>query len=391
MNYLNESKQSIVNLGFPLIIATLMVEKFGNKASVFARWYKEYSAFKLDDPNWWSNFSHGFQKPSVVQFVKLYDATKLYAEKKTTLDEYNSVRDRLGFADVDTTEYPDVILQGLKEFISEEFFRETFFNRNLVKDFMKGKVKNLAPYSKLPFRQANEKYEEMSVFSGRQPIKSYDNGWKWIDVGAKCDLVGQKMKNCGSTGVMSFDTDRTMLGLFDQNNNPHVVATYSPNEKRISGIEGQASTAPKNEYTDYVIDLAKTLGVNIDTNSIKSMMLKLKVLLSPMWIKQIEGKSLYNEFYEFQLANGVTYYSNGFEATEKTQTDNLVLTPPKDTLFNKLVFVFGHHNRFTIEDIDPNFQFIKIDSLANNTMTEGLKRFVRESARKAILEIKARR
>jgi hypothetical protein len=39
-----ESKQSIVNLGYPEIIASLFYEKFGNKAYQLAKWYKEYYA-----------------------------------------------------------------------------------------------------------------------------------------------------------------------------------------------------------------------------------------------------------------------------------------------------------------------------------------------------------
>jgi hypothetical protein len=384
MFYLAESKQTLINLGIPEIIATLFHEKFGNKAPLFARWYKEYTAFRGDDPNWWRNISHGFNKPSIVEIVKLYEATKDYAEGKTTLDQYNAVRDRLDFASIDTTEDPEDILRGLKGFIAEDFFKEVFFSRNLVKDFMQGKVKNLAPYSKLPFAQASEKYEEKSVFLDRAPIKSYENGWRWIDVGAKCDLVGRKMKNCGSTGVMSMDKDRSMLTLFDANNNPHVVATYSPNEKRISGVEGQGSTTPKNEYIDYVIDVANVLGAQIDTNQIKSKMLKLKVLLQPTWIRQVEGKSDFNEFFEFQLPNGELYYSNSYEAVPKEETDSLVLSEPTTDLFDKLTTVFNHYKKDDILAGNPGFRYIKIQAI------EPLKQFIKENIRSLLRELRLR-
>jgi hypothetical protein len=384
MFYLAESKQTLINIGIPEIIATLFHEKFGNKAPLFARWYKEYTAFRGDDPNWWRNISHGFNKPSIVEIVKLYEATKDYAEGKTTLDQYNAVRDRLDFASIDTTEDPEDILRGLKGFIAEDFFKEVFFSRNLVKDFMQGKVKNLAPYSKLPFAQASEKYEEKSVFLDRAPIKSYENGWRWIDVGAKCDLVGRKMKNCGSTGVMSMDKDRSMLTLFDANNNPHVVATYSPNEKRISGVEGQGSTTPKNEYIDYVIDVANVLGAQIDTNQIKSKMLKLKVLLQPTWIRQVEGKSDFNEFFEFQLPNGELYYSNSYEAVPKEETDSLVLSEPTTDLFDKLTTVFNHYKKDDILAGNPGFRYIKIQAI------EPLKQFIKENIRSLLRELRLR-
>ena len=137
-------------------------------------------------------------------------------------------------------------LQDLREEISRGFFKKVFFSRNLIIGIDSGKIIDLHPYANLTFREANEKYEKKSIFSDKTPVKKYPNGWRWVDAGAKCDLIGGMMKNCGSTGVMSADKDRTMLTLFDEQNIPHVVATYSPNEKRISGVEGQASTAVKN-------------------------------------------------------------------------------------------------------------------------------------------------
>lgn len=391
VHYLLESKQLLVKLGFPEIIVTILYERFGTKAPLFAKWYKEYTAFgtnRLNDPNWWRNYSHGFSKPTVVTIVKLYEATKEYQEGKITFEQYNSKRSDLNFASVNSPEETRNLLDKLKGFIQEEFFGEIFFDRNIVKDYMRGKLKNLAPYSKLPFEEANEKYEEKFVFSDQTPIKTYENGWKWIDVGVKCDLIGRKMKNCGSAGLMSYDKARTMLVLFDEHNNPHVVVTYSPNnEEQISAIKGQGETSIKNEYVDYVIDLADTLGVKIRVDNTDSKMLKLKVLLKPVWIKQLH-KDTFDEFFEFQLSNGKAFYSNGHEIVSKEQTDNLNLPPEIKNLglIGRLTRIFNWREKDTILALNPGFKYVGL--YARSSLLEGIiNDAIKEVLRTAITKI----
>lgn len=384
MLHLVESKQSLMNLGYPEPIAGIFQERFGAKAPLIARWYKEYTNYLNHGNDWWRKVSHGFRQDSIVDAVSLMTATKDFAVGKSTIETYNAIRSKLDFAPFDELEDPKELVDSLKAQIKEEFFQEIFFSRNLIQDIMAGKIANLAPYSKLPFREANDKYEEKKVFSDTAPVKSYPNGWKWIDAGKKCDLIGNKMKNCGSTGVMSTDKDKTMMTLFDQSNNPHVVATFSPNEKRLSGIEGQASTAPKNEYTDYVIDLARTIGAEIDLSHIKSKMLKLKYMLQPTWIEQIGGASDYNEFFVLQLPNGQSYYSNGFNAVPKDKADKAQLPTQPADLFGRLTAIFDYRN----EDI---LKPIKLFDLASQTIkTESLKSFINENVRACLTSIRAR-
>ena len=146
------------------------------------------------------------------------------------------------------------------------------------------------------------------------PLKTYPDGWKWIDAGKKCHIIGDKMRNCGSTGVMGTDADRTMLTLFDPNNEPHVVATYSPNEKRISGVEGGASTQIKPEYIPYVLDLIKTLDVNLDVSHEKSKELKIRYLLGDK-IKSLKAiyESLYNNVYKITTKLGKVFYTDSYQ------------------------------------------------------------------------------
>ena len=379
-----ESKQLLVKLGFPEIIVTILYERFGTKAPLFARWYKEYSTSRQNDPNWWQNYFHGFSKPTVVSIVKLYEATKEYQEGKITFEQYNAKRSNLNFASVDSPEETTNLLDRLKGFIEETFFDEIFFDRKIIKDYMQGKLKNLAPYAKLPFLEANEKYEEKFVFADQTPIKTYENGWKWIDVGVKCDLVGRKMKNCGSAGLMSYDKKKTMLVLFDEHNNPHVVVTYSPNnEEQISAIKGQGESTIKNEYVDYVIDLADTLGVKIRVDNTDSKMLQLKVLLKPVWIKELH-KGTFDQFFEFELSNGKVFYSNGFEIVPKEHTDNLVLPGEQQSLdlVEKLKLVFNWREKDTIMALNPTYKYVGI--YARSSLLEGI---IKESIREGLVNL----
>jgi hypothetical protein len=199
-----------------------------------------------------------------------------------------------------------------KKEIIEKFFDLVFFKANtIILDIISGKLKDLTPYKDLGFWDAELKYDERRIFQEMKSIKTYKNGYKWINVGPRCYLMGKYMKNCGSSGVMSSDKDRTLLGLFDINNKPHVIVTYSPNEKRISGEEGVYYSEVKPEYHEYVLDLAETLGVDFDTSRSKSQLLQLKYILKGK-ISNIKlvYKTSFDEYFRFNIGNKI-YYTNG--------------------------------------------------------------------------------
>ena len=206
-------------------------------------------------------------------------------------------------------------MRELKYQIEEEFFHDTFFTYStLVTDIMDGKVKNIGPYKDLPYWEAQKKYDAKKIFDETPPLKLYSNGMKWINVGKRCHLVGDLMRNCGSAGLMSNDPDRTLLVLFDGENKPHVIVTYSPNEKKLSSEQGGASTAVKNIYHKYVLDLAKKLDAELDTYNSKSKLLSLKFTLrnKAKNIRQINN-DVYNELFRFTIDNRA-YYTNGYVA-----------------------------------------------------------------------------
>ena len=121
------------------------------------------------------------------------------------------------------------------------------------------------------------------------------------------------MKNCGSTGLMSMDSDKTALVLFGPSNRPHVIATYSPNDGRISGIEGSASSRPKAEYHEYILDLEEHLGVPIKDNTIKNYDLQLKSLFkdfAEVNISKLDIEDPWSEYYLVETENN-NFYSRG--------------------------------------------------------------------------------
>lgn len=391
-----ESKQMLMKLGYPEVIASLFYEKFGKKAPLLARWYKETNAHNPKDENWWRNASHGLEKANAAVLARLFDATKSFAEGKISLEQYNEIRDRLDFTSFDEKDDPGIQLTRIKGYIADEFFKELFFGRPLVRDIVSGKLTDLAPYSRLAYEKASDKYEEKFLFSDKTPIKTYGNGWKWIDAGDKCEILGKKMKNCGSVGVMGTDPKRTIISLFDPKGTPHVVVTYSPTEKRISGIEGQGSTEPKDEYLDYVVDLSKVLDAPIDAYNNKSTALKLKALLNPVKFQRIQKPSTsgfaYDAYFLLQLPNGKSYYTDGRDAVPKEQVDSATLRKPPADIYERLKSVFDYYQKNEILGANPGFTYEKIFDMASNSMNEGTVRaFVKESLKstwKSVLQQK---
>jgi len=309
-----ESKQNIINLKYPPVLASLFVERFGKNAFIMAKWMKEHSRLPqyIDAETkirpWWS-FALDRSAPgdrSPVDFIELYEALREGPE------EYDRVAKilELGLTydeidDIDS--HAEAILQQVKE----GFFNNIFFRAyTITRDVMEDQLKNLHPYKKMGFREANKKYEEKTIFVDQEPIKKYNNGFRWVDVGYKCNLVGDLMKNCGSAGAMSPDPDKTIVALFDKGGKPHVVVTYSPNEHRISGDEGQASTKVKDEYHEYVLDLADILDAEFDSTKTKSKLLGIKYRLKGVTddIERVPSDDPHGEAYFRVVMDGDVYY-----------------------------------------------------------------------------------
>jgi len=325
---LQESKQGIINLGFPEVLSSILYKRFGNKAPLIAKWIKDYNIYKATNragevaQDWWRAANRRFSRG-----LNLVDLVDLYEASFKSVEELNKVRKEL---ELQVVPEEEVSLEDKRRVYKAEI--ENMFEREeialysvFIKDIESGKIKDLKPYKDLSFDDAKKKYDEKRVFEEQEPVKAYSNGWRWIDVGPKCELVGKKMSNCGSTGVMSMDPDKTMITLFDDNQNPHVVVTYSPNEKRISGDEGAGSTAVKSEYHSYVLDLTKTLGVQFDYDKSKSKELRLKGAIGDA-VKTMElyFENTYSQFYILTMRDGKTFYTNSYDFISKDDLDDFI-------------------------------------------------------------------
>ena len=318
---LSESKQSIVSFGFPEIIAKLFYKKFGNNAPLIAKWFRD-SKNNWQNDNWWmwQMGSTSSNRANLADLTKLYHAS--FDEKKYL----KAVRD-LGLA-FDTSRVNELYLKdmrdSLKDQIEDKLFDDYFFNYSIIKAIADGEIKDLSPYKSLPFQEALRKYEQKKIFKEMKPIKVYKNGYKWINVGKKCSLVGDQLNNCGSAGLMSWDRDSTMIVLFDQFNKAHVVVTYSPNEKRISGDQGGASTAVKTKYHKYVLDLSDILDARFDYSKSKSILLSLKYRLKNKAknIQQLRKNNFYDSAFRFVIGD-TPYYSNEHTAVLASELEKV--------------------------------------------------------------------
>jgi hypothetical protein len=330
LTILSENKHSIIKLQYPEILADLLVDRFGKNAFTVAKWNKEYNSFNVEqgkkyNTKWWvMAYQGGFfgKEIYIPELIRLYEA---FLRGK---EDFNKVAKKYDFSDYD--ELTETLTDAeIKEYfidrVKEKFYREVFFSRRIIKDIDNNVLKDLNPYKNLSFSDASDKYEENITFKQTKPFRQYRNGYRWINVGPKCDLLGKQMKNCGSAGVMSTDPDKTIFSLYDENNTPHVIATHSPNEKRLSGIEGAASSVVKDIYHKYIIDLTEKLGAFIDPR-VSSLSLLIRYSLRK--IPNVEIENLQTEKYRSPVykitINSDDYISDGYSFITKDIFDQAV-------------------------------------------------------------------
>jgi hypothetical protein len=349
------AKEDITNLGFPGVVSKLLYGKYGNLAPLIARWYKDYrvpSSWEGDD--WWRTFMWDYRK----QF-SLYTLTYLY-ENSRDLESFLKACERMDIKPREglTQEALDSERDWLVNRLLDDFFGDVFFNYySLIQDITSGTLKDIAPYKRLKFLDAQQKYEKRKYFQESEPLRVYENGFKWIDVGRKSTLLSEKMKNCGSAGLMSWDKNATIISLFGPNGKPHVMVTYSPGEKRISGDECAGSTEVKPEYHQYVLDLANHLGARFDVSRSKSTELGLKYSLrdKAQSIEKIKTTNSFDEYFRF-IVNGEAFYTNGTMMVSEDEVQQVqrmidrgvleVPFPQEDTFRT----VLNSNNRHSMED-----------------------------------------
>lgn len=356
-----ESKQSIINLGIPEIISDLIYEKFGNKSFIISKWYKDYHNVDPEryGKDWWkiSHSSLFRRNISLADYVELY-------KNSTNISDYKKSYEEILGGELETEDFDlDDNRRMLKNQIKKLLFDGLFFKYySLINDIESGKLTNLSGYKDLSFEDASDKYDERNIFKDTKPLKVYDNGWKWINVGKKCHLLGKLMKNCGSSGLMSNDEDATIISLFDENNKPHVLVTYSPNENRLSGDQGIASSDVKDEYSDYLLDLSDTLNAEIKgyygkPSKSKFISLKYKFKNKLLNIKRLESNSYFSEYFLISLTDGKQYYSDGEFFVDKDKIDDLIKNKEIDGI-NSYMDIFREHQRSSLENKGIKFEIV---------------------------------
>ncbi len=347
-----ESKQNIVNLGIPSVVASLFLEVFGNKAFLLARWFKETHDYQ-NKPNWFGYITSLWGSMSLSDMVEMYDAAA-----SGNAQAYQAAMANQGLSSPNNEQPDEYDLKEKantwKSELRDKLLKDHFFASVLVADIVSGKVTDLKPFTRLTFQQAQDKHDKKRVFSDAIPVKQYPNGWKWINVGAKCKLVGAQMKNCGSTGVMSMDEDKSMITLFDSKNKPHVVVTYSPNEGRISGDEGVGSTPVKEIYQDYVFDLAKTLGVKYDFIRSNSFMMKVKGAVGPENFISMSYPTGSSTYAQVKLRDGSTWFTNGYNFVSQPDIEKMLVSY-ENSLHKTLAGVFHTDLHFLRQNKEVNY------------------------------------
>lgn len=279
------SKQSIVSLGIPEVIAKILIQKFDKNAFTIAKWIKEYYSYL----------------PNMLDAIK-YDS---FADRgmKFYIDMYESTENEesyLNFLNKEDFHIPDFIdLENSKKIIKDEIeeilFDSTFFKSLFIKEILSKKIINLHQYKDLSFNDATIKWESKKIFEDTPALKKYPDGFKWIDVGKRCDLIRGPMSNCGSA-LSRTSGEYTIYTLFDEINNPHVMVTYDFDDKRIHADVGKGQSDVKEKYHPYVLDLINTLGGWLDTSKQGSVQLRIKYRLRDI-IHSIERLVLSEEVF----------------------------------------------------------------------------------------------
>jgi len=365
-----DSRGNITKLGYPKILADIFQERFGKWSFVIARWMKEKLNFGGRD--WWDDdISWKRDSTSLSTLLEMYDAASQGP------DTYSKWRDENGYpSDIDFN--LDDHLDLLKKEITEKLLDRVFFSYTIIKDLLEGKIKNPKRFTKLPYEEASDKYQKEKLFKTQESFLKYENGYRWIDVGKRCELMGKEFQNCGSVGVMSTDPDRTMIILFDENNKPRLVTTYSPNQNRISSVQGARSSAPKPEYYPYLIDLVSRLQAEYEEAGSEYSESFLEEKLGDILIGDLE--LIFNDprwfgrhIYKFLARNGETYYTTRFRVISEKELNNVI----KELENNELFLISLKQNLLSSEEPEPTF----LDYLKRAFLMErgkGIFRFIRE-------------
>jgi hypothetical protein len=286
---IQSSVRNFINLGLPQEISNIFNKTFGEKwDQIVLLWYLDYQNIKkeniknLTSQNIHyidSEYSIDFFKGSIVAIKLINELLATDSKNKTILYSEPRFKTLKHMVYVFTKSYEDSdiylvgsedevdrlnyikskILEKINEdilyFTNNDFFKDLFSNKIFTKQYAK----------RLTYQEALNKYMENEKVKNSEVILELD-GYRWIDAGSLPSIfIAKKMNNCGkaSWGNLRNKNKNTIFILIDNNNEPHVMCSYSPNYidyeltdkteyKVISSIEGKNSQPPKDDYYPYI-------------------------------------------------------------------------------------------------------------------------------------------
>jgi hypothetical protein len=286
---IQSSVRNFINLGLPQEISNIFNKTFGEKwDQIVLQWYLDYQDLKKENIKNLtsqniryidSEHSIDFFKGSIVAIKLINELLETDSKNRSMLysEPRFKILKQIVYAFTRSYEDSDVYLIGsehevdrlnyIKSRILEKINEDTlyFTNNDFFKDLFSNKTFTKQYAKRLTYQEALNKYMENEKVKNSKVILDLEQ-YKWIDAGSLSSLfIGQKMHNCGkpSWGNLKNKNTNTILALIDNNNEPHVICTYSPNYadyessdeteyKVISSIEGKNSQPPKSEYYPYI-------------------------------------------------------------------------------------------------------------------------------------------
>ena len=282
---LSESKQRFLNLGLPAVFYPIFQQLVGKYANIVGKWYKDYRD-SLGGVTYSDSMRYAIERHAALPNEEKYKEV-LRKQGDKPKDNYDPIE-------------LEELKQGNEKEIKSKLLNDVFWSRPFVQAILSKEI-NPNDYKDFNYKDASEKYENKFVIH-KTPVKEYPNGMRWINVGRKCDLVGEKMGNCGSTGVMAGDT---LFVLFDENDDPLVITSYKTSDKEFSAVEGKNHQPVAAEYDKYVVDLLKTMGASLAYARNNIPRLSIKSFLGSDDIREVA-----RNVFSFEK-NGKNYYSDG--------------------------------------------------------------------------------
>lgn len=223
-----ESKQNILNLGYPQEVVDQFFQNWKDDGYVVGRWMKEY--YHGEGKGWFRNL------PEMNVTIEEY-----YEKMIQSASMMNQFRDR--YEDYFHLTFGELLdMQGgiheesYKMLIRLCLFEMEFFGTELGQTCLNSYGHKWLQYKKLSYSQASAKWDKVIAFEDYPIVYAYNDGWCWRKLESSNSLVAELMSNCGDTGG-SYDN---LVVLFDNNKKPRVLGSLEGNF--ISNVVGRGES-----------------------------------------------------------------------------------------------------------------------------------------------------